>query len=118
MPQQTDNAPWDDWQEADFEEVAGYLNDMGLKADVRATGGGIDCIFVQVGNGEELCFGTAAENWGASVDDAEGEYTGKDVWTMTSSNETDARFVADAIKDATEQYRANPNSNAWQTYGK
>jgi hypothetical protein len=89
--------------EADFEQVAASLSKRGFEAEVHASGGGIDVIRVAHGS-HVFYFGTAAEQWGASVYEADDETHIGEAWTQVSSNEKDPETVADAIAAAATEY--------------
>lgn len=92
-----------DNDEADFEQVAVGLQKRGFEAEVHASGGGIDVI--RVAHGEHVFyFGTAAEQWGASVYELDDETHIGEAWTQVSSSEKNPEFVADAIAAAVTEY--------------
>ena len=109
--------------EANFEQVAEVLRQMGMDAEVVATGGGIDCVLVKTPR-HSLYFGTADDMWGATIHSRtsknfpnDEEFTGDDVWTTVSSYETDAKFVAEAIKEATDKFEAVKTSKLEEVSG-
>jgi hypothetical protein len=92
-----------DNDEADFEQVAEGLRKRGFTADVHASGGGIDVIRVVHGS-HIFYFGTAAEEWGASVYESDDENHIGEAWTVVSSSEKNPEFVADAIAQTVTEY--------------
>jgi len=88
--------------------VAGYLVEMGVDASVCDTGGNIECVRVDAGNGDIWLFGTANDTWGGSIgfdaEDAENR-TEEYIETNCSTDQTDLFKVAQAINLA-----INPDS--------
>lgn len=86
-----------------FEQIARFLRILGLRAEAVDTGGGIECIKVDVGDDTALYFGTANITWGASVD-IRGEYAGMEVETDCLSEQPNVTVVAGAIYRATKDF--------------
>jgi hypothetical protein len=102
-----------DTEEANFDQVAGFIQKAGKWAEVIATGGGIDCIMVQDGF-YNFYFGTASDLWGASVYSKNGndeEYAGEDIWTTVSYLETDPQFVAEGILEAIAKFLSSKGNH-------
>src|SRR5258707_338818 len=89
--------------EADFEQVAASLHKRGFDASVHASGGGIDVVRVVHGS-HVFYFGTAAEQWGASVYESDEENHIGEAWTQVSSDEKKPEVVADAIAQTVAEY--------------
>jgi hypothetical protein len=60
-------------EEIRAEALAGALREGGLSASAEDTGGGILCVIVDRSDGGQIIWGTADVNWGATIQDAEGD---------------------------------------------
>ena len=78
--------------------VANALVECGIAASSQDTGGGISCVVLQHKDGGEIVWGTADVNWGASINDADGEYLSS-IESACPSDTQDIAAIVRAIKD-------------------
>lgn len=86
-------------EEIRVEAVASGLRDAGLSASAQDTGGDILCVIVDRIDGGQIVWGTADVNWGASVEDADGEFI-SGIATDCPSDTEDIPTVVSALKKA------------------
>ena len=84
-------------EEEIVESVADALNARGFSASSQDTGGGTLCVTLARKDGGEIIWGTADLNWGASVEDADGNIISS-IETQCPSDSKDIHAIVEAIK--------------------
>jgi hypothetical protein len=79
--------------------VANALIERGFAASSQDTGGGINCVVLLHKDGGEIVWGTADVNWGAAINDADGEYVSS-IESACPSDTQDVAAIVQAIKDS------------------
>jgi hypothetical protein len=80
------------------EAVAEALREGGLSASAEDTGAGTLCVIVDRADGGQIIWGTADVNWGASIQDAEGEIV-SGIQTVCRSDTEDVSAIAKVLKE-------------------
>ena len=85
-------------EEIRIEAVAKALREGGLSASAEDTGGGTLCVIVDCADGGQIIWGTADVNWGAAIQDAEGEIV-SGIQTDCPSDTEDVGAIAKALNE-------------------
>ena len=77
--------------------VADALVRLGFAAGSQDTGGGINCVVLEHKDGGEIVWGTADVNWGAVINDENGDFVSS-IASSCSSETQDIEAIVEAIK--------------------
>jgi hypothetical protein len=80
------------------EAVAEALREGGLSASAEDTGGGTLCVIVDRADGGQIIWGTADVNWGAAIQDPDGEIV-SGIQTDCPGDTEDISAIAKALKE-------------------
>jgi hypothetical protein len=91
----------DDYQQEEIrvEAVANALRKAGLPASAQDTGGGALCVIVDRTGEGQIIWGTADVNWGAAIQDVDGEFVSA-IETDCPSDTEDVAVIANALKES------------------
>jgi hypothetical protein len=85
-------------EEIRIEALANALREGRLSASAEDTGGGTLCVIVDRADGGQIIWGTADVNWGAAIQDADGEIV-SGIQTDSPSDTEDVSAIARVLKE-------------------